>query len=51
MTEIKKNIYAMYGLFRHEMIYELKIKLIHELSKTASEVHGIPIESFTVIIR
>lgn len=30
---------------------EIKAKLIEELSKTASKVHGIPIEAFTVIIR
>lgn len=30
---------------------ELKSKLIQELTKTASEVHNIPVEAFTVIIR
>ncbi|MHA2172014.1 MAG: tautomerase family protein [Candidatus Kariarchaeaceae archaeon] len=30
---------------------DLKSKLIQELTKTASEIHGIPIDAFTVIIR
>ncbi len=30
---------------------ELKGRLIRELTKTASEVHGIPVDAFTVIIR
>ncbi|MHA2252612.1 MAG: tautomerase family protein [Candidatus Kariarchaeaceae archaeon] len=34
-----------------DMSDELKSKLIHELTKTASEIHGIPIDAFTVIIR
>ena len=30
---------------------ELKRRLIQELTKTASDVHGIPVDAFTLIIR
>ncbi len=51
ISKYKSYIMPLIEYTSFNMSDELKGKLIRELTKTASEVHNVPVEAFTVIIR